>query len=364
MKKSIITLILLSFYTLSMLGQEKIIYNPHHNTFDGPSSVKKGEKISVYIKNFNPFIFSYDVKITTKDNTKKLFDFFSGILSQKYEIKSLTNFGLTGTSTLVAFNTLLNKYIVLQNELKNPYFDCIEINKTLAKISGTDIYLEYLNLKKADRDNVVLIENKIIELSELRVSLIYYLNHNINDITESTLKVGEYIATGSSNTIKIKLSSNDGNTTFKIADSIIGMKKILIKNALKVDFSTGLFFTQNNEPQYFKINDNNNYVIGEEVLNKYQIGLNALAHIYLNKDNNLNLTLGSGVTIDKAIHLLTGISYKLSESNIILNFGADFSNYNELSDAFELGKEYATDIEIKTKKRWNNALWFGISYKL
>lgn len=99
-------------------------------------------------------------------------------------------------------------------------------------------------------------------------------------------------------------------------------------------------------------------------MNKYQIGINALAHIYINKSNTFNFTLGSGVSVDKALHLLTGASYKFNNSNFIINLGADFSYYNELSDALELGKEYATDIEIKTKKLWNSGFWIGVSYKL
>ena len=175
------------------------------------------------------------------------------------------------------------------------------------------------------------------------------------------LKAGDYKVTGSSNTVKITLSSRKENST----DSIVGMKKIEVKNAGEIDFSTGLFFTQNNEPQYYKsLLANGNYKIGLEDLNKYQIGVNALAHIYLNDSNNFNLTLGSGVTIDKAIHLLSGISYKFSESNIIVNFGMDYSYYNELSNSFNLEKEYTTDTEITSKKLWNDAIWFGVSYKL
>jgi hypothetical protein len=364
MKTTSTLITLFCLFSIAIWGQQNtdIFYNPHKNTFTGENELKKGTNVSIYIENYNPFIYSYNVEITTKDNTKKLFEFLSGILVSGFGIEPI-NKNIVSTNTLANFNQLKEKYLDLQNELKNPYFDYTIIkNKITVITQSKNIYTEYLNLAKADRDNLVLTKAEIIELSETKIAAKYYLDNQLESKNgKYYLKVGDYKVTGSSSAIKITLLNRTENNK----DSIVGMKKIDVKNAGKIDFSTGMFFTQNNEPQYFKSQlTNGNYKIGLESLNKYQIGINALTHIYLSKKNNFNITLGSGITIDKAIHLLTGISYKFSNSNIILNLGVDFSNYNELSDAFELEKEYTTDIEIKTKKRWNDAIWFGISYKL
>ena len=367
MKKNSLFILFLFSFTTILFSQKNIIYNPHTNSFTGnKETVKKGEKINIYIKNFNPFLYSYNVSITTKNDTKKLFEFISNIINKKYgvenslsDIKS-DNFSINSNFSLNDFLELQRQYLSLEYVLKNPFFQCKNINALNNSIKD-DLYLKYIDLKEKDS---VLSEEKILKLSNLKVNLDYYLKHKL-DTNKCLLKVAEFKASGSSNLIKVNLSSKEENNISIISDSIVGTHKIDIKNALKVDFSSGLFFTQNNEPQYFKIqNSNNNYVIDKEKINKYQLGINALAHIYLTKKNNFNFNLGSGITIDKAIHLLTGISYKFENSNIMLNLGADFSNYNELSDAFEIGKEYATDITITKKKRWNNALWFGISYKL
>ena len=197
--KTISTLItLLCLCNLSVFGQktDSIFFNPHTNSFKGKKKLKKGANVNVFIENYNPFLYSYNVEITSKDNTKKLFEFLSGILMNGFSIEPISKMDgkLITVTTLKSFNKLQEKYVQLQNELKNPYFDCDKVNGLLDDFTADEnIYSEYLKLSTDERSKLVLTKEEIIKLSEMRVAVKYYLERQLLfSKNKCILKIAEY----------------------------------------------------------------------------------------------------------------------------------------------------------------------------
>ncbi|TYP98698.1 hypothetical protein C7447_10213 [Tenacibaculum adriaticum] len=133
------------------LSAQDIIFDAKSGEFiDKIEEMKLDEEGNILIKNFNPFLYSISLKISSSDNSKKLIPFLQSIPSRIFGVsygdisnlkKNAPSFDKNQDSIL--FNNTLKKHLLLYNYLRSQSFSCNEVQEKINLIGDeklTNLY--------------------------------------------------------------------------------------------------------------------------------------------------------------------------------------------------------------------------------
>lgn len=335
------------------------------------TSLDKSQKYTIVAVNFNPFQYSATTKIAMTDNVKGIFEIFNGLFL-KGELPTTPPAAAAVATDRVGFISLRDKYIAeyeksirLNNLVFSEDFDCNKIPAAMLSKSN-DLLTAYFNfikqtttLRDADKlpAEIPSDEATILKMNRFNNKVLYFVN-----TLKCKVELARFEPKGTSINIEIKFVPREEKSDL---DNVDYSNSIPIKSRVKVTFSTGIFASNNLKKEYY-IDDSlaNNFVLKEEGKGNLLPGVMALAHLNLATLPDFGLNLGAGIDMDKTPHVLLGISYKIGNSNIILNSGLDLAYLEMLTDKYEVNVNYTTKPEVSNKKQFVGGFWMGISYKL
>lgn len=151
-----------------------------------------------------------------------------------------------------------------------------------------------------------------------------------------------------------------------------------VTGGIKVDFSTGIFFSRGKDDfidkdlEYIPAPNDSATIRDKNVNNKTMLSLGALAHIYWRTDNWINLALSPGVstTLDiSTINLHLGVSALIGRENrAVITFGRVIRQSTVLREGYELNKPYLAKHMPEappTEKKFPAAAWFlSLTYNI
>jgi len=387
MKKTIITGLLFLSYIASY-SQCSIIYDFKTGEFtdDCESKLNKGSINKIYVKNYNPFIYTLSSETKIKDNTSKLPKFIVGLFGMGQTNPFLKS-KLPNTDTVSSENkdkaikirldkikTFLEKYfkaINIYSEIRKPTLNCKMVKGLVYKnFNDEDLLSYYKTAFNAYNDGVsnrainkyeIYFKSEVLDkIIELNLFLIH-LKEYLYDTEDCKVLIKKFKTKGESVTITLKFTPRDEIKSFSTPYRIVKASKTLkTKRSFNVHFSSGIMLTRNLKKDFFirKI-DSVQFRIKEEDRGKYLTGITALAHIKP-VQNSLSLLIGGGINIEGTVHLLTGVSYPIDKIN--LNFGYGWVLTDELSDGLSKELIFTEAPALKTKKILDGNIWFGLSY--
>lgn len=384
------------------------------------TTVKYDKLVRIKLKNFNPFLYKAEVKVSQNS-----FNTEAPALFKKHLI-DLTSLPLGGTQS-DEDNILNNNYKSFM-EKYNAYLDRTKLYRNL-------IYLVYTDGKSFDeikrekdqyiiqggyseetvRDNTLNVVYDLIKkydefMSAYNLSVDSVKKAHLTQATEITsykkklddadfqdlpndlgrviegIDENNFIFTSSpviakkdelDYTISVKPISDENTKKFGTGSRNLDFNyQVNITGMWKIDFSTGVFLTSLINHDYISIDSSKidtTYTKGvwvvENTANKSQIGLMALAHIYYKCNTYLNvgLNFGVGVVQNQNGCLLYGISLLAgNKQRFIFNVGRAVGPVNRLSpqltpNGFYKALPFSGSLTVKETQ---NELYFGISYNL
>lgn len=195
-------------------------------------------------------------------------------------------------------------------------------------------------------------------------------------------KVGNYDELG----ITIKVTPKEGMLTGLNFDSTTNRIPFTVYNGIKVDVSTGFFYSFIDQPSYSirkdstvvpsstgadSIKSRSGSIIKESGVNG-RMGFASMIHIYSRwgKDVNVSLSLGIGLTLidDPQLRYMGGISLLLGRTNrIAITAGYMGGKVKELSDRYlNEDKSYrvvsSSENQLSTKTIMKGNFFFGVGY--
>lgn len=371
MKKLLLFICLLCCIQYS--NSQDIVYDIKAGKFtDGIKKLKKDSTGDIYLKYYNPYLYTIDIATTTADATKKAPGFITNLLGinfgqnlgkliPKTVRKALTtDSNLKANDSIQSFYKIYEEYLNTYISLKNKVLDVQNIN--IPKKSLLEAYFKLDNKVKIKFSN-----EQQQQITNLEI-LIKNLHKYIKDHPFSKIKIGSYKISGDLTTINIILTPRESAKEFATPLSIIKTKKV-IKTDKKTHlwFSSGVMASNILKTDYY-INSTslNEHQIMTEERGKYLPGITTLLHVGFENKLKISFIIGGGVTIEGTPHVLIGSSFPVLESNYLsFNFGYGWAYIDTLSDKFSLSKVYTESPVIKTKKILSEKkFWFGLSYKL
>ncbi len=400
MKKNIITGLLFLFFITSY-SQCKIVYDFETGKFKTynlktvkpeckcEKKLKKGSTNKLYIKNYNPFIYTLSSQIKTLDNAAKLpkfivktvnfgqaklLNFSFGELSlPNIDAEPLENIYTIDTTRLGKIKKFFTKYydaLDIFSQIQKPSLNCHNIESLMDTFNEKDLFGYYkLAFEAYNRGGANRAINKyepyfkpefldkIIDLNLLLISLENYLM----SLGNCEILVKSFKAKGEATIIALEFTPRNEASSFNAPSKIVPPPLTLkTKQAFNIYFSSGIMLTQNLKKDFFvqKI-DSVQFKIMEEDRGKYLPGITTLAHIKP-MESDLSLLIGGGINIEGTVHLLTGISVPINKIN--LNFGYGWALVEKLSDGISESLIFSEKPKIKTKKILDGNIWFGLSY--
>lgn len=360
----LLIILLFPIYTFS----QDIVYDVKTNDFE-KKEIKDYKEGTVYLKNFNPFIYKVELKQNVVNNIDKLPKFLVSIPTQLFGISlSPETAGLTKrgglsrvTSTLGEFYSTLKKYSDLFILIKGKTFDCDKVETHLNLITSKELIETFSKLSDNDREKIKISYQEIVNL-EILITNIHAYYSKIKD-DQCRVKIGKYKAIGEQITLQIILTPRENIEDFGNPISKITASKTIKTKTKKVRFSSGLMLSKNIKPDYFTdTNTDGEYQIYQESQEDYVPGITLLAHYELNEDIYINL--GGGISIEGLPNLMVGGSYEIPKTNFFFNAGYSWAYTDTLSDKLNLDDTYSTKPDIELKKAFLSNFWFGFSYKL
>lgn len=393
MKTKILMLTLILCGTI--YSQEKVVYDVDKNVFeingksiDESTALAKNREYKIYLKNYNPFVFSCSVEIKAKDDVKDLFQFISKL--GKIDIAELIKIGstyvddqqttkffaITLTTVFDAFSDDYNSCYLIGKDLQVSTFDYNDLKSRFKNDEYTKLLDNYLKVKASvmqlDKSSKSVdekmksaglpiqgdVEELALLMKELNLILKKYKDGN------GAFYVGAF-NTDSYTKINTKVLLAPKKEYVDSVQSISGTQNFRIKSFININFSSGIYMAWNPKIIYYSEQQSNGkYRINEETERRYLPGVGAFAHLFLNKKPEFGLVVGGGIDIEATPNVLLGISYKPVNSNIIISSGVGFSHQDRLSDSLMMGVDYDSKPEINQKKIMKSGFWIGLSYKL
>lgn len=344
-----------------------IVYDLKKNKFtDSVKKLKKDDKGDIYLKYFNPFMYTVDVNTKTIDASKKVPGFIRNLFGANFEQKLAILIppeenNEKNLAVVHTFNTAYEKYLKTYISLKKRTID----SKLFSNIPEGSLLKKYFEMIKAtDTTFSNEKEQLIVSLETLINHLREYKENHENFMT----KIGSFKISGEKTIISIELTPRENAKEFPTPLNTIKAKKVIkTDKKIHVWFSSGIMASKIVKNDYYVSSlSSNEHEIMTEVRGNYLPGINTLLHVGFENCSNMSIVIGGGVNVEGTSHLLAGVSFPLLESkNLSLSFGYGWSFIDTLSDKFSLNTVYAESPTIKTKKNLSEKeFWFGLSYKL
>lgn len=289
------------------------------------------------------------------------------------------------------FNELVVNDTIIEKPCEDCYINdlkCIKISTAKMIINQKDKYLEKINesitllmdnlkddLSKEDKE---LISNELKEYNALKEEFLKTYNNVIETIVRryrmlatlefqkkfTRLKVEE------TDEFVVKLTSTNKITQSTSEFNVIDLPVLKV---LKIDFSSGLFFTKLYDENYRRtiFDDAGTTKYKLEKLNGGELSYGAMGfinfHTQLRKPVNFGLSIGAGLMFNQATKLVLSPTASLifgKYQRFILHVGVAFAQVNRIYSAYAPDDFVPSDYIPETKVDVESEFLIGLSYNL
>lgn len=286
--------------------------------------------------------YSLLVEITESDMApEKMIDYKKACYQRYLDVKSIND-----------NNDAVNIYSHYRSKIREFNYKW----KQMTQIAATD---------KVIVDSLVKETRKIDALDiPAKLATLYY------QINKETFTVNTFIPKPNSDDLIINLTLKPYS---KSSNSEIKMEiPFQVQGGVKIDFSTGIFFSNITNKQYINkpnyVNDTiNGYYLVKSDDNPLSYGLAGYMHVYCRRacDFNMAFTLGVGVDQDMQTKFMPGFSLLLGRNErFIINGGMAIGLADDLSKVQDPNRLYPKQVDPVYTKSYEIGYFFGISYNL
>ena len=412
--KNIYLIVLLVFSCYSLQAQQVFEYDFFNNELINEDfNAENGEFINFKVLDVNPFL--YAVSITSQENEyhTKVHDFFKRYLIDIPDENALklvvngqneTPYYAQFTSVVNAFSKDLDKYREFLNIVHKEDLSFSKINEIKESVFGVNsseyssevqkkinninlYYVQFLKFYNSE-DSIMKREKEIIEMVFNKLEKAKFenlpndMNRLLNKINEKSFsfstsplkaETDEIIYEITINPIKNEDVDRYGSGSRKEFFNV----PIQVQGGFKIDFSTGLFFSNLINHKFATPKDSivsasdtlKGYRILRNKEGKIKLGLSATAHLYWRwfQDLNIGANFGVGLLPDQGVNYLLGGSIIIgTKKRVIINGGVTTGYVDRLSSLVKENNFYP-DVPLEkelTVKELDFGWYLGISYNL
>lgn len=395
----------LCFQSIGLLGQT---FDFHNRKLESKHGILKNQNFTFVIKNINTFKYKILINNETTSNNVETPNFIKTSIfnnpAVSEEKETLTkNFDFledkdkapkTGQELYILFSKLqlVEKFYASLEQLvksdlppqsiirykKIHYYEFMGAypsNDTMAPTRIINFYNTQMNnvskyaleISNSGTVDSILTKIKNIETSKI----IYRLAALYNTINDETFTIRRFIAKPDADELKISIVAKNKDENKKEDDIKIEIP-FWIQGGIKIDFSTGIFFSSLvnreyiNQPNYIQDSLVGYYLIPSDK-HPLAYGLSAYIHTYIRSGRSVNMSLSLGLGIDQntQFKVMPGLSLILGKKErFIISGGASIGKIKDIAFSTSSNQLFRQKIEPIYTESYKMGWYLGISYNL